>query len=45
MNQFVAPTSFITSISVLRAEIAVKTVFNMSTAETATRTIAASKRA
>ena len=37
MNQLVAPTSFITSISRLRANIAVRIVFQMSVTETAPR--------
>ncbi len=38
MNQFVAPTSFITSISRRRANIAVRIVFQISTTATTSST-------
>ena len=41
MNQLVAPTSFMTSISWRRAPMAVKTVLRMSSADTPTSTTAA----
>ena len=45
MNQLVAPTTFMTSISWRRAVIAVNTVLRMSSVETATNTTAATRRA